>query len=62
MVRATSTTTAPCLLVDRPHHAEVHDGVAQLGVDHLAQALAHLLLARAIRPARPLAGARYRRT
>ena len=33
------------VLADGPHHAQVDDGVAQLGVDHLAQAVAHLLLA-----------------
>ena len=33
------------VLVDGAHHAQVDDGVAQLGVDHLAQALAHFLLA-----------------
>ena len=45
MVRATSTTTVAALDGDGPDHAEVDDGVAQLGVDHRPQAVADLLLA-----------------
>ena len=32
--------------VDGPHHPQVDDGVAELGVDHRTQALAHLVLTR----------------
>ena len=57
MVRATSTTTSPPSTRDVPHHAEVDDGVAELGVDHGPQAVADLL--RAV--ARRRAGRRRRR-
>jgi len=40
----------PALDVDPADHAEVHDGVAQLGVDHGPQAVAHLGLLASVRP------------
>ena len=51
MVRATSTTTSTPLERDAADHAEVHDGVAQLGVDHRPQAVADLVLS--VLPATP---------
>ena len=45
MVRATSTDDPVAGDGDGPHHAQVDDVVAELGVDHGAQALAYLFLA-----------------